>query len=155
MHLFGCVCENWMEFQGYGLQFCCSLYFWSFAEEAEGTQIRWSEQGQKNPGRAVDCSFPIPILASCWQVCHIFQQRNMCWSIKTKSILFFFFSSCSKDMNILLLLWPHQIWRGLVSTYHYSTVYKAMTMNEVFFGGLFFWLITYIPPNHERNRISN
>lgn len=74
---------------------------------------------------------------------------------KNKIHTFFFFFPCSKDMNILLLLWPHQIWRGLVSTYHYSTVYKAMRMNEVFFGGLFFWLISCIPPNHERNQISN
>lgn len=42
-------------------------------------------------------------------------------------------------MIILLLLWPHQIWRGKnrmpVSTYHYSIVYKVMRMNEV--GGVF------------------
>lgn len=153
MHVFGCVCENWMEFQGYGLQFCCSLYFWSFAEEAEGTQIRWSEQGQKNPGRAVDCSFPIPILASCWQVCHIFQQRNMCWSIKTKSILFFF---------PVLKTWIFSSFFGLIKYGEglYLPITTALFTKpwgwmRCFLGGYFFWLITYIPPNNERNQISN
>jgi len=52
-----------------------------------------------------------------------------------KKNLYYFF--CPKDMIILLLLWPHQMWRGKTTTYHYSIVYKVMRMNKV--GGCFFF----------------